>query len=400
MSGRERSGNPPEDARDSAKSPPGRPRLPALTVALVLLKVGLIAFGGPVTHVAFMRRELVERRGWLDEKTFLRMFAACNLIPGPSSTELAIFIGYRLSGWPGLLLVGSLFIAPAMLLMLAIAWTYTRFGTTPAAVAALGGLRPVVVGIVVWALVDLGRRVADRLPGLGIAALVAVLSLLAANPLLLLAGAGAVLLVIRQGGRWLPWSGRLGWLPLGGPPGLVFLAHADRLPILFWTFLKVGAVSFGSGYVLFAYLQSDFVQGLHWLTQQQLVDAIAIGQVTPGPVFTTATFFGYLFAGVGGALLATLAIFLPGFVLVPFLDRIVRLVEGRPPVRAFLDGVNLGVIGLIAAVTIQLGVSSIHNPLAAGVSVASFLILLWRPLVTPVLVLAGACLGLLTGGAV
>jgi chromate transporter len=398
MSGRESSGNAAEDARDPATSPPGSPHLPALTVALVLLKVGVIAFGGPVTHVAFMRRELVERRGWLDEKTFLRMFAACNLVPGPSSTELAIFVGYRLAGWPGLLLAGSLFIAPAMLLMLGIAWGYTHFGTTAAAGAGLAGVRPVVVGIVVWALVDLARRVADRLPGLAIAALVTVLSLLGANPLVLLACAGVVLLVTRQGARWLPRSGGLGWLPLGGPAGLVVLANADRLPVLFWTFLKVGAVSFGSGYVLFAYLQSDFVQGLHWLSQQQLVDAIAIGQVTPGPVFTTATFLGYLFAGVGGALLATLAIFLPGFVLVPFLDRIVRLVERQPPVQVFLDGVNLGVIGLIAAVAIQLGVSSIHNPLAAVVSVASFLILLWRPLVTPALVLAGACLGLLTGG--
>src|SRR5438132_1437195 len=285
-----RSAEPPEDSQDppASRPQPGGSGQPALIVGLVLLKVGVIAFGGPITHVAFMRRELVERRGWLDEKTFLRMFAACNLIPGPSSTELAIFIGYRLAGW----------------------------------------------------------------------------------------------------------SGRLSWLPLSGLPGFVVLAHSDRLPVLIWTFLKLGAVSFGSGYVLFAYLQSDFVQGLHWLSQRQLIDAIAISQVTPGPVFTTATFLGYLFAGLGGALLATLALFLPGFVLVPFLDRIVRLVEERPPVRAFLDGVNLAVISLIAAVTIQLGVSSVHSPSAALVALASFLVLLWRPLATPVLVLAGGCLGL------
>jgi chromate transporter len=322
-----------------------------------------------------------------------------HLIPGPSSTELAIFIGYRLAGWPGLLLAGLLFIAPAMLVMLAIAWAYTRFGTTAPAVAALGGLRPVVVGIVVWALIDLGRRVADRLFGLALAALVAVLSLLGVNPVLLLLAAGLALLTIREGGRRLPWAGRLSWLPLSGLPGFVVVAHSDRLPVLFWTFLKLGAVSFGSGYVLFAYLQADFVQGLHWLSQRQLVDAIAISQVTPGPVFTTATFLGYLFAGLSGALLATLAIFLPGFVLVPFLDRIVRLVEERPPVRAFLDGVNLAVIGLIAAVTIQLGLSSIHSLPAVLVALASFLVLLWRPLATPALVLGGGCLGLLSQGA-
>src|SRR5439155_15717383 len=160
--------------------------------------------------------------------------------------------------------------------------------------------------------------------------------LLGVNPVLLLLAAGLALLTIREGGRRLPWAGRLSWLPLSGLPGFVVVAHSDRLPVLFWTFLKLGAVSFGSGYVLFAYLQADFVEGLHWLSQRQLIDAIAISQVTPGPVFTTATFLGYLFAGLGGALLATLAIFLPGFVLVPFLDRIVRLVEERLPVRAFL----------------------------------------------------------------
>jgi len=361
-------------------------------VALALLKVGVVAFGGPVTHVAFMRRELVERRGWLDEKTFLRLFAACNLVPGPSSTELAILVGYRLAGWSGLLLSGALFIAPATLVMLAIAWAYSRFGTTAPASAALAGVRPVVVGIVVWALVDLGRRMAARPLGLALAALVGVLSLLGVNPVLLLVVGGAALLAVRHGG------GR-GWLALAGVPGLVPIAHAERLPVLFWTFLEIGAVSFGSGYVLFAYLQADFVQGLHWLSQRQLVDAIAIGQVTPGPVFTTATFLGYLFGGAAGALLATVAIFLPAFVLVPFLDRIALLVEGRPPVRAFLDGVNLAVIGLIAAVTLQLGASSVHGPAAAAAAAACFLVLLWRPLATPVLVAAGAALGLASQGA-
>ncbi|HEY4028604.1 MAG TPA: chromate efflux transporter [Candidatus Dormibacteraeota bacterium] len=375
------------------------PRPGALRVALVLLKVGVIAFGGPVTHVAFMRRELVERRRWLDQETFLRMFAACNLIPGPSSTELAIFAGYRLAGWPGLLLSGALFIAPAMAAMLAIAWAYARFGTSAVAVAALGGVRPIVVGIVAWALLDLGRRIADRALGIVLAALTGLLSLLGMNPVLLLVAGGLALLAVRYGGTWLRRGDGTGCLSLAGGPGLVLLAHGERLPVLFWTFLEVGAVSFGSGYVLFAYLHADFVQGLHWLTPLQLADAIAIGQVTPGPVFTTATFLGYLFAGVAGALVGTVAIFLPGFVLVPFLDRIVRLEEASPPVRTFLDGVNMAVIGLIAAVTLQLGLSSIRTPMAAVVAVACFAILLRQPLATPVLVLAGAALGLLSAGA-
>jgi chromate transporter len=370
-----------------------------LRVGLVLLKVGVLAFGGPVTHVAFMRRELVDRRGWLDERTFQRMFAACSLVPGPSSTELAIFAGYRLAGWPGLLLAGGLFIGPATLAMLAIAWAYSRFGATAAAVAALGGVRPVVVGIVAWALVDLARRVGDRLAGLAVALAAAPLSLLGANPVLLLVAGGAALLTGRHGGRWLRRGGGPGCLSLAGGPGLTLLAHGDRLPVLFRTFLEVGAVSFGSGYVLFAYLQADFVQGLRWLAPQQLADAIAIGQVTPGPVFTTATFLGYLFAGTGGALAATAAIFLPAFALVPFLDRILRLVEGSAPVRTFLDGVNMAVLGLILAVTLQLGAGSIRGPAAAAVAVACFAVLLRQPLATPVLVVAGAALGLLSAGA-
>jgi chromate transporter len=201
-------------------------------------------------------------------------------------------------------------------------------------------------------------------------------------------------LALRQaGGR--TWLSPVG---LASLPGLALLAHAGRLPVLFWTFLEIGAISFGSGYVLFAYLQADFVQGLHWLSQGQLVDAIAIGQVTPGPVFTTATFLGYLFGGVAGALLATAAIFLPGFALVPLVDRLVRLVESRAPLRAFLDGVNLAVLGLIAAVTLRLGSASIHGPPAAAVAAAAFAVLLRWPLATPLLVAAGAALGLLSAG--
>jgi chromate transporter len=223
---------------------------------------------------------------------------------------------------------------------------------------------------------------------------VAGLSLAGLAPVLLLAAAGLVVVAVRQAGgpAWLSPA----WL--AGLPGLVLVAHAGRLPLLFWTFLVIGATSFGSGYVLFAYLQADFVQGLHWLSQGQLVDAIALGQVTPGPVFTTATFLGYLFGGVAGALLATLAIFLPGFALVPLVDRLVRLVGSRAPLRAFLDGVNLAVLGLIAAVTLRLGIASIHGVAAAAVAAAAFAVLLRWPLATPLLVAAGAALGLLSRG--
>jgi chromate transporter len=340
-----------------------------------------------------MRREIVVRRRWIDEATFLRMFAACNLIPGPSSTELAIFTGYRLAGWPGLALGGAFFIAPAMLIMLALAWVYAGYHATAVVMAVLYGIRPVVVGIIAWAALDLGRRASRSMSSLGIAAAVTISSLLGFNPVVLLV-LGGIALLFAHVERSTDRSGRVfalaPWLPTLLVPG-----GAGRLPVLFLTFLKLGAISFGSGYVLFPLLQADFVEGLRWLPRAQLVDAIAIGQVTPGPVFTTATFLGYLFAGVPGAVLATLGIFLPGFLLVPLLDRIVAAIEHRAGVRTFLDGVNAAVVGLIAAVVVQLGISSINDLTTAALTIIAFGVVLWRPLAAPAVIAVGALAGLL-----
>jgi chromate transporter len=360
-------------------------------VAWVFLKLGLVAFGGPAAHVALMRRELVERRRWLDEAEFLRMFAACNLVPGPSSTELAIFLGYRRAGWRALLLAGLLFILPAMLIMLVIAWAYTRSGTGSLRSPILHGIRPVVVGIVAWAVFDLGRRMVRRWQLALLAAVVGALFLLGSNPVLLLVLGGAVAVSASGlGGRW----------PRLGTPPLVAISaalgpHLDRLPTLALTFLKIGLVSFGSGYVLLAFLRADFVLGLHWLNDQQLVDAIAIGQATPGPVFTTATFLGYLLAGLPGALAATVAIFLPAFVLIPFLDRIVAAVQRRPGAQDFVDGANAAALGLIGAVTVQIGRASVVDPVTGVLAAVSFAVMLRWPLSTPALVVAGAAVGLL-----
>jgi chromate transporter len=360
-------------------------------VARVFLMLGCVAFGGPVAHVALMRREIVARRRWLPEGEFLRMFAACNLIPGPSSTELAIFLGYRRGGWRALVLAGVLFIAPAALLMLAIAWAYATFQGATATAAILHGIRPVVVGIIAWAAQDLGRRVLGRPVRLLVAAAAGALLLWGANPILLLAAGGLLLAALSFGPRRL--TAYLAALPLGvGTPDL------GRLPLLFLTFLKFGAVAFGSGYVLIAFLRSDLVVTLHWLTDQQLLDAIAIGQATPGPVFATATFIGYLVAGVPGAILATVGIFLPGFLFVPFLDRLVAVVERRRWTQAFFDGVNAVVLGLIVAVTVELGRASLVDPPTAALAMVAFLVSLRWPLAAPVLILGGAAAGLLLGG--
>jgi chromate transporter len=351
---------------------------PALELPLVFLKLGIVGFGGPVAHVALMRRELVERRRWFAEDEFLRMFAACNLIPGPSSTELAIFLGWRRARWWGMLTAGTLFILPAALIMVAVAALYARWGDQPVALHLLAGIRPVVLGIVLWAVLDLGGRMAGDWRRLAIAAAAGGLLLLHVSPLAIVAIGGIALVT-----RGLVWP---------APPSA---AHGVSLISLFLAFLKIGAISFGSGYVLLALLRADFVDASRWLTDRQLVDAIAIGQATPGPVFTTATFIGYLLGGVPGAAVATIGIFLPGFALVPLLDRLSRLVERRKWAKAFLDGANAAALGMIAAVAVQLaGVAVVSLP-AGVVAIAATAAMQRWPLGSPVLVAAGAAAGLL-----
>jgi chromate transporter len=352
-------------------------------VAGLFLKLGMVAFGGPAAHVALMRREVVERRRWLQPEEFARMFAACNLVPGPSSTELAIFIGYRRAGWRALVLAGVLFILPAMLLMGSLAWVYTRFGDTRPAVAILAGVRPVIVGIVAWATLDLARRLVRQRRLLAVSVAAAIGLLFGLSPIWLLAAGGVVVASLRQ---------------VAGAPAVLFgiaLPALGRLPLLFLTFLKIGAVSLGSGYVLLPLLRADLVEWLHWITESQLLDAVALGQATPGPVFTTATFLGYLVAGPAGAVLATLAIFLPGFLLVPFLDRLLGEVERRPGLQAFADGANAAAVGLIAATVVVLGRPALADPVSIALAVATFALLIRWPLASPVAVALGAMAGLL-----
>jgi chromate transporter len=363
-----------------------------LEIAAVFLKLGLVAVGGPAVHVALMRREVVVKRGWLNEKAFLDDFAATQLIPGPSSTELAIMLGYRQGGLPGLLVAGTLFILPAMLIMLALAWVYTHFAASTVVSDVLRGVRPVVVGVIAWALWDLGRRIVRGLFAAIVAAVVLVVGLYGINPIVLLVLGGLVFAIpFVRGLKFFPTIAIGSSLPLVGRVGEGVL-NTSLLGI-FLTFLKYGLVSFGSGYVLFAFLHTDVVQTYHWLTTAQLVDAIAISQATPGPVFTVATFIGFVVAGVGGALVATVGIFLPGFVLVPFLGRIVRLVNERQWAKAFLDGVNVAALGLIAEVAIQIGRSAFVDPVTILMAVIALLILLRAPLAAPALVIAGGILG-------
>jgi chromate transporter len=302
--------------------------------------------------------------------------------------ELAIYLGYRRAGWRGLVLGGVFFILPAMLIMLFIAWAYERYGASSQALGILYGIRAAVVGIVLWAIIDLGRRLLKRWTLVILAAGVAGLSLIGINPVLLIVAGG---LIVSAASQVQP-KPKFGMLALTS--GLALPAWSGgKLLTVFLTFLKLGVVSFGSGYVLYAFLHADFVQGLHWLTDKQLIDAIAIGQATPGPVFTTATFLGYLFAGVPGALLATLAIFLPGFVLVPMLDRIVRLTRRRAWAQGFVDGANAAALGLIAAVTLQIGRSALVDPITVVIALVALGVIWKWPLASPGVVLAAAVVG-------
>jgi chromate transporter len=356
-----------------------------IELALVFLKLGVIGFGGPAAHVALMRRELVTRRCWLDQEEFNRMFAACNLIPGPSSTELAVFIGRRRAGWRGMVIAGSCFILPAALLMLAIAWAYVRWGRHPAVVHVLAGVRPIVVGIVAWAAVDLGRAMVGDLARAAVAVMAAAMLILGISPAVIVVVGGAILV----GGRRTWRSASLG-LPASG-----WVAPAAfSLAAVFLAFLKVGALSFGSGYVLVAFLRADLVEATRWLTDRQLFDAIALAQATPGPVYSVAAFIGYLVGGLPGSVAATAGIFLPGFVLIPFVGGVIRLVDRHSAAKAFVDGANAAALGLIAAVTVQLASVALTGFLAAMAAVVT-ICLMWRwPFASPALVAAGAAAGL------
>jgi chromate transporter len=370
---------------------------PALREVIGLFfKLGFTAFGGPAAHVSIMHDEVVTRRKWLTDQEFLDLLGAINLIPGPNSTEMAIHLGYRRAGWPGLIAGGVCFVLPATLIVLALAWAYVRLGVLPETSGVLYGVKPVVIAIIIQALWTLGRKALRSIPLAAVAAVVLGLYFLGINEIALLFGGGLALMVARNWGRLRGRMAGIALLPVANA-GLLMSASATSfsLPLLFLTFLKIGSVMYGSGYVLLAFLRADLVVRYGWLTDQQLLDAIAIGQVTPGPLFTTATFIGYTLGGVPAALLATLGIFLPSFVFVaisyPFIPRMRR----SPWLSALLDGVNAAALGLMAAVTWQIGRASLVDPLTVIVALAALVLLLRFRVNSTWLIAGGAALGLL-----
>ncbi|MCQ3980441.1 MAG: chromate transporter [Anaerolineae bacterium] len=364
-------------------------------VIRLFLRLGFTAFGGPAAHIAMMHDEVVVRRRWLEEQHFLDLVGASNLIPGPNSTEMAIHIGYDRAGWRGLVAAGVCFILPASLIVGLLAWAYVEYGRTPQGEALLYGIKPVIIAIVLQALFRLGRTAVKGplLALIGVAAL--LLYLFGVNELLLLFGGGLVLVALQAIRQAPQWSGL--FLPLIGVSGLVRPVEPApvRLDQLFFIFLKIGAVLYGSGYVLLAFLRNDFVLRLGWLTDQQLLDAVAIGQFTPGPVFTTATFIGYILAGVPGAILATVGIFLPSFCFVALLNRIVPYLRRSVWTAVLLDGINVAALGLMAGVTWQLGQEAIVDGVTLLLAVGAIIVLFRFKLNSAWLVLVGGIVGLI-----
>jgi chromate transporter len=364
-------------------------------VAVVFLKLGTIAFGGPAAHVAMMEEEVVVRRGWLSREAFLDYYGATNLIPGPNSTELAIHVGYVRAGWPGLLVAGTCFILPAAILVSVIAWLYVTYGRLPEVQGLLYGIKPVVIAVVAQALWRLGRS-AIRSIGLALLGAGAIAATaMGLHELVVLALAGALAgaaPIARQVGSG---SRTPALVPLTATAaGLTAAAAGAPLWTLFGVFVKIGAVLFGSGYVLLAFLRTDLVDRLGWLTERQLLDAVAVGQVTPGPVFTTATFVGYLVAGGRGAVVATIGIFLPAFVFVALSGPLVPRLRRSPVAAAVLDGVNVGSLALMAVVSWALGRAALVDGPSWILAVVSLALLTHGRVNSAWLILGGALIGL------
>ena len=361
-------------------------------LAFLFLKLGTTAFGGPAAHIAMMEEEVVRRRQWLTREEFLDLLGATNLIPGPNSTEMAIHIGARRAGFPGLLVAGLCFILPAMSIVLICASAYVKFGKLPQAEGILYGVKPVIIAVVFQALWGLGKT-AIKSRALAILTVGVVAGYAAGLPeLLLLLVAGGAMIVSKRAlaAVAVPTPFLASFAALSGA------GAAGSGPLgLFLSFLKIGSVLYGSGYVLLAFLRSEFVEHGGWLTEAQLLDAVAVGQITPGPVFTTATFIGYLRYGITGGIVATVGIFLPAFFFVALCGPLIPRIRKSPSAGAFLDGVNAASLALMIVVTAQLAVSALIDLWTLALALGSGALLMRYRLNSTWLVALGAGAGLL-----
>nr|WP_320146300.1 chromate efflux transporter [uncultured Anaeromusa sp.] len=376
-----------------------QPKVHLLEVCVAFLRLGTLSFGGPAAHIAMMENEFVQKRQWLERSKFLELVGASNLIPGPTSTELAIYIGYLKAGWPGLIGAGVFFILPAMLIVLFLAYMYVLYGELPQVSFALYGIKPVIVAIIAQAIWNLGKTAVKDVPSGLIGGMALMLAFFVVNPLFLLVLSGVGMVAIK---RVHTTKMNVVFAPL---LALVDVTKSEAvqgavgaklsLSALFVAFFKIGAILYGSGYVLLAFLWTDFVQNYQVLTSQQLLDAVAIGQVTPGPVFTTATFIGYVIAGIPGAIVATIAIFLPSFIFVPVISVFLRKIKNSARASDFLAGVIVASLALMASVTWTLAMSSVIDGLTALLTMLSCIAIFKYHVNTTWLIFAGGAIGFL-----
>jgi chromate transporter len=366
-------------------------RKPLSEIAAVFFKLGCIGFGGPAVHIAMMEEEVVRRRKWITGDHFLDLVGATNLIPGPNSTEMTMHCGQERAGWRGLVVAGACFIMPAVIITAVFAWAYQRYGALPEVQPFLYGIKPAIIAVIVALMISLGRKAlkSAKLGVIGVLALILTLS--GINEIYVLFGAGLLGILIHFAGR------RSSMQSLSPVVLLAVQQVATGMSgwKLFWIFLKVGSILYGSGYVLFAFLDAELVaRGL--MTKQQLIDAIAVGQFTPGPVFSAATFIGWQLGGLPGAAAATIGIFLPSFLFVAFLNPLIPRLRKSQIMSAFLDTVNVASVAVILAVAIEMGEESIRDWRATVIAVLGFPITFYfRKLNTAFIVIGGAVLGYL-----
>lgn len=376
-------------------------------VGATFLKLGCTAFGGPAAHIAMMRQQFVERDKWLTEDEFLDLIGAASVIPGPSSTEVAMFVGHRRVGVPGLILAGLCFILPAAIIVAALASPYQRYQRHLLSEYLFCSIQPVIIAIVAQALVNLGRTALKSTSLVIVGTAAFVLSLLGVSPVVVLFGLGSAYSLA----KWMRNSATRKTGPLLALVGTIavllaiplivsqFEPHTSTktsVPLIFLLFMKIGAIVYGSGYVLLVFLQRELVTHQHWMSSENIIDAVAVGQLTPGPVFTAATFLGFLAYGPMGAAAATVGIFLPAFLFVAIGGPLLPRVRNLPTFRSFLDAINAATVALMAVVTIQLAQATIVTAYTAICGVLALIVLLrWR--VNPVwLILAAAAVGLIT----
>ena len=363
-------------------------------IAVAFLRLGFIAFGGPAAHIALMEDEFVQRRQWLGREEFVDRVGAVNLLPGPSSTEMAIYLGHLRGGLPGLFIAGAAFILPAALLTLTMAWAYVKYGALPQVAGVLWGVKPVIVALLAQAIWSLGKAALKSRELMVIAAIVLGLAAMKVSTLALLVGTGVAWIVANRFGRnKVAGVAGTAMSVRRGAAAVTTLAAATTAGV-FAYFLKIGALLFGSGYVLLAVLREDLVTRMHWVTESQLLDAVAVSQATPGPFFTVATFLGYVLSGWRGAVLATVGMFAPAFVYVALTARVLPRMRKSPTASAFLDGVNAAAVALMAFVGFQFAREAVVTPLAVAIAIVSA-VLLFRYRVNSVwLILGGAASGL------